>query len=304
MLDWRVRPTRTGPADWPDADRPDAEWPDAPQGRKTEPTVEADRAAITEADEARDDDVSEAQRLPAQPNNSLITGIQCLQHLVSAGGPIGSREVARRLGLTHTRVNRLLGTLAYMGLLERDAERRYRPGPGLHALAAQSMMASGLLPAALPMMKQLRSDGYTVALGTVWDGQVCYLFHERPGQSIEEAILRHELWPADHSTIGVALLAARGEPLPEMPSPPRDARVTLLPGQDIQTTVAEARKRGYAALKFENDVVSIGVTIGRPPVAGLAISSRHIGDEFIPEIAKRLHKAAAEIDARIHAPAG
>ncbi|PAX06949.1 IclR family transcriptional regulator [Sphingomonas lenta] len=240
-----------------------------------------------------------ARGLPAQPNNSLITGIDCLQQLVGAGGPIGSREVARRMGLTHTRVNRILGTLAYMGLLERDADRRYRPGPRLHALAAQSMMASGLLPAALPTLKELRSDGYTVALGTIWNGQVCYLFHERPGQSIEGAILRHELWPADHSTIGVALLAAQDGPPGPIPPAPGNVPESLLPGQDIETTVEAARKRGYAVLKFEDDIVSIGTTIGHPPVAGVAISSRHIGDNFIPDISKRLQAAADAIEQRL-----
>lgn len=244
---------------------------------------------------------SEATRkLPAQPNNSLITGIECLQHLVGAGGPIGSREVARRMGLTHTRVNRLLGTLAYMGLLEQDAERRYRPGPALHALAAQSMMASGLLPAALPSLLELRRDGYTVALGTLWSGLVCYLFHERPGQQLEDAILRHELTPADHSAIGVALLASRPGSPAKPPKLAKGLRTTLLPGQDVETLVQEAREKGYALLRYEDDVKSIGVTIGSPPIAGLAVSGLHIGEEFVPEIAERLHALALEIERRIH----
>jgi DNA-binding IclR family transcriptional regulator len=238
--------------------------------------------------------------LPAQPNNSLITGLECLQHIVGAGAAIGSREVARRMGMTHTRVNRLLGTLAYMGLLEKDADRRYRPGPGLHALAAQSMMASRLLPSALPVLTGLGRDGYTVALGTLWNGQVCYLFHERPGQSVEDAILRHELWPADHSTVGIAILAARDDETSAMPAPPQDAQVTLLPGQDISVTVAAARKTGYATLSFDDDVISIGVAVGSPPIAGLAVSGRHLGEKFIPEIAERLHEAANEIERRMY----
>jgi DNA-binding IclR family transcriptional regulator len=239
---------------------------------------------------------------PAQPNNSLINGIECLQRVVGADEAVGSREVARRMGLTHTRVNRLLGTLAHMGLLERDADRKYRPGPALHALAAQSMMASRLLPSALPALQKLRSDGYTVALGTLWEGKVCFLFHERPWQSMEEAILRHELWPAQLTSVGVALLAHQTGSLAKLEPGPEAARARLLPGHEPKQAVAFARKNGYAVLRFVGDVVSIGVTLGTPPIAGLAVSGQHIGDEFIPAIAEKLHASAADILARIAEP--
>jgi DNA-binding IclR family transcriptional regulator len=233
--------------------------------------------------------------LPAQPNNSLILGIECLRTIARIGGPVGSRELARRLELTHTRVNRILGTLAYMGLLERDAERRYRPGPALQMLAAQSIMASQLLPAALPVLKQLGRLGHTVALGTLWQGEVCYLFHERPGQSVEDAILRHEIWPADQSSLGIALLAAQpGEP-DAMSIVQDPVRARILPGQDVATLVAETRRQGYAALRFTDHTISVGVTVGAPPIAGLAISSQHLGAEYIPRIAETLHEAAQEI---------
>lgn len=240
--------------------------------------------------------------LPAQPNNSLILGMECLRLVTVAGGAIGSREVARRLGLTHTRINRLLGTLAFMGLLERDADRRYRPGPALHALAAQSMMASRLLPAALPTLRDLGRDGYTVALGTLWAGKVCYLYHQRFGQSQDEAILGHELWPADRTTIGIALLAAKQGPMEAIEPGDVPAGSTLLPDQDVQQTVTEARERGYAMLRFSDDVVSIGVAIGHPPVAGIAVSRRQLGGEFLEAVAGRLHRAAGEIEQRMHAP--
>lgn len=244
----------------------------------------------------------EKPKPPAQPNNSLINGIECLQRVVSASEAVGSREVARRMGLAHTRVNRLLGTLAHIGLLERDSDRKYRPGPALHALAAQSMMASRLLPSALPALQRLRTDGYTVALGTLWEGKVCFLFHERPWQSMEEAILRHELWPAQLTSLGVALLAHQSGSLDQLEPAPAEASARLLPGHDAKRVVAFARKHGYGLLRFVGDVVSIGVVIGTPPIAGLAISGQHIGAEFIPEIAKKLHAAADEILARMAEP--
>lgn len=256
----------------------------------------------------RTDENGTRRALPAQPNNSLIVGIECLQQVVGAEGPIGSREIARRMNLTHTRINRLLGTLSYMGLLDQDGDRRYRPGPGLHSLAAQSMLASRLLPSALPRLIELSREGLTVALGTMWRGQVCFLFHERPGQALEDAILRHELWPASHSTIGVALLASRsgdsGNSGDSDEARDDEHSDELLPGQSLGETVARARERGYAVLRFKDGSVSVGVTIGIPPIAAIAVSSRHFSSEVIPEMAARLRDTAAAIDEKVRQASG
>ena len=70
--------------------------------------------------------------LPAQPNQSLIHGLECFQAVVAAGRPVGNRELARLLGADPTRVNRVLKTLAHLQLLERTPQRKYRPGPAVH----------------------------------------------------------------------------------------------------------------------------------------------------------------------------
>jgi DNA-binding IclR family transcriptional regulator len=233
-------------------------------------------------------------KLPAQPNESLINGIAVLQRVVSAGAPAGSREIARQMGMSATRVNRLLGTLAHLGLLERDANRKYRPGPGLHVLGTQSMMASRLLPAALPVLMKLRQGGFTVALGVLWEGRVCYLFHERPWQPIEEALFRHVLWPAQHSSLGIALLAAQpGDP--QLVEADPQLSISVEPDQKPADLIAFARQHGYAILRHTNNYISIGVTVGNPPVAGLAVAGNLIGENYYGDIALRLKEAAAEI---------
>jgi DNA-binding IclR family transcriptional regulator len=246
--------------------------------------------------------VIQKPKLPAQPNESLINGIAVLQRVVSAGAPAGSREIARQMGMLATRVNRLLGTLAHLGLLEQDSSRKYRPGPALHILGAQSMIASRLLPAALPVLMRLRQEGgFTVALGVLWEGRVCFLFHERPWQPVEEALFRHVLWPAQYSSLGIALLAARdGEPHLVEPEP--GLPISVAPNQNITDLIAFTRKNGYAVLRHTNNHVSIGVTVGTPPVAGLAVAGNLIGDEFLPEIARRLQAAAVEITQRMGEP--
>jgi DNA-binding IclR family transcriptional regulator len=144
---------------------------------------------------------------PAQPNLSLQCGIDCLLALASAEQPVGSREMARRLGEEHTRVNRLLGTLAHLGLAERTADRKYTPGPGVHLLAAMSLRGSKLLKTALPHIRDLMErTRERIALGVLWRDHVCYLFHGGPDEPMEAAIAPETLCPATQSSIGMVLL--------------------------------------------------------------------------------------------------
>lgn len=211
--------------------------------------------------------------MPAQPNQSLINGIACLQAVVAAGRPVGSREVARLLDDEHTRVSRHLSTLAGIGLLEQTPERKYQPGPGLHVLAAQSLHGSMLLSAALPHLKELLGRDMTVALGVLWRDHVCFLFHSRPGQPLEESIGRHELHPADRSSAGLALLA-HARPRPHDPPPRAKALAEpVVPVADLEAALEGVRELGYARLRVpEKGLLSVGLAVGDPPVAALAVS--------------------------------
>lgn len=248
-----------------------------------------------------------AIKQPAQPNQSLISGIACLQTLVSAERPMGSRELARLLGEEPTRVNRLLGTLASLGLAEQTPDRKYRPGPAVHVLAAQSLHGSALLSCALPQLRALRQENdsaggpLTVALGVLWSLRVSFLVHARPGQPLEEAIGSHEAHPFDNSSIGVVLAAYQhGGPSGR---PPAGAEVELVKRLErLGPVLDNVRLDGVARLTFPLDVVSLGVPIpsaaAAPPIAGLAVSGRfQPGDE--PGAIRRLRAAAEEIVAQM-----
>ena len=215
--------------------------------------------------------------MPAQPNVSLINGLACLQELVAADAPIGSRVLARRLGLEPTRVNRLLGTLAQLGLAEQDAERKYRPGPGVHVLAAQSLRGSRLLRAALPVIRTLDAGGGRVALGVLWRDQVCYLYHGDPRRPLEAGIGGHELYPADQSSIGAVLRAAQA------------------PASDV--AAAAVRVQGHALLRAGRGNASLAVPVGTPAIAGLALFGTGVDSARAPALAAMLGKAAALIAA-------
>lgn len=147
----------------------------------------------------------------AQPNQSIIDGITCLQALAAERGPVGMTALARKLGIETTRMNRIMKTLAYLGLAMQTEDRKYVCGPGVHVLAAQSLFASGLLHRAIPALEQLqRQTGRGVALGLLWRDKVSYLYHSSL-KSPENPIARVGSFPAAKSGIGMAILAAQSE---------------------------------------------------------------------------------------------
>lgn len=211
--------------------------------------------------------------MTAQPNQSLGHSLEVLHALCGADGPIGSRELSRRLGMEHTRVNRLLGTMAKLGLAEKTVDRRYRPGPAVHVLAASSLRSSGLLQAALPVIRELHAEGFAAALGILWRDQVCYLYHGKPNQPLERGLAGHQLFPATWSSIGTILLAQNDPAL------------------------ADVKAQGWAWVVPANNPIggSMAAPVGNPIVAAVAIIPN---DKSNPaQYAPRLLEAAAAITA-------
>lgn len=231
---------------------------------------------------------------PAQPNQSLQDGIECLEALVGAGRPVGSRELSRMLGMEPTRANRLLGTLAYIGLAQQTPNRKYEPGPGIHLLAAMSLRGSNLLAVALPIIQELQQQtNAIVALGVLWRDKVCYLYH---GKSSEAAagIGGQDLYPVDRSSIGLILLAERDEEGVREVLSYRSRDDSLVDEDKVFRCVNKARKQGWAML---SEARSIAVPVGSPAAAALAIAGSGEPDElksWLPNLrdaAKRIAEA-------------
>ena len=207
-------------------------------------------------------------RLPAQPNQSLAGGLACLLQLVSTDGPVGCRQMGRELGMEPTRVHRLLGTLAHLGLARRTPDRKYVAGTGINVLAAMTMRRSRLLACAGPHIEALRADtGLGVALGVLWRRHVCYLYHGPRGRTPLAAITGGNLFPAEISSIGKVLLAERAAG--EVRALYRD-RATDDGPVDVKGLLAELKQvstQGYAVYEGR----SVAVAVGRPAVAGLAL---------------------------------
>lgn len=221
--------------------------------------------------------------LPAQPNQSLIDGLAVLQAVAGRREAVGGRELARELDLEPTRVNRLLKTLAHLGLAQQGAGRKYRAGPGIHVLAAQALFGSGLLRWAVPRLEALHRHGLVVAMGVLWRDQVSYLYHATPGMPAAEAVGRTGLFPASRSGIGMALLAV-------------SADLRRLP-RDLHAPLREIRKQGYAFVETSDALNhSLGMALPGDHAAAIALSGR-IDRGQLPALVASLRQTTEAIDA-------
>lgn len=147
--------------------------------------------------------------MTAQPNQSLIDGITCLQELSSSSRPLGNKELAERLGINVVKVNRLLKSLKSIGMVEQNKQRKYVCGSGIHLLAAQSLHNSTILRASLRVALGQDYNDRTLAIGTLWRTSVIYTYYALDTHSPLEGLSGYRTTDVNVSTIGQALLAEK-----------------------------------------------------------------------------------------------
>ena len=204
--------------------------------------------------------------MSSQPNQSLIDGITCLQSLASSNRPVKSRELARELGLNHTRVNRLLRTLKSIDLAVQDHQRSYLPGPGVHVLASLSMNSSPLFKSVMPVVEELLPAPYLVAVGALWRDKVTYLFHAERMKSAASGIASFPVHDAATSSIGQMLLAEESDESVER-------RLGSERFERLLPKLHKIRKDGFN-VRHDPDTgeYSIAVPVHKPALAGVAFS--------------------------------
>ena len=237
--------------------------------------------------------------LPAQPNQSLIDGLTVIQALAMRDAPVGCRELARETGIELTKVNRLLKTLAHIGLARQNPRRKYITGPGIHVLASQALHGSGLLKTAFDPLEKLSQLNLIVALGVLWRDQVSYLYFRTPGTSAAQAIGSLGLFPASQSSIGMVTLAGM-----EMEEVKSLYAGKVIPGYENSQAlffkeVQKTREQGYG-LVYRDDTkeTSMAVAVGMPLVGAIALSGRMKNNEQNTYL-KILKNIAKEITERL-----
>ena len=234
-------------------------------------------------------------KLNAQPNQSLIDGIATLQALAVSPEPIGTRELARQLGFDPTRVNRLLKTLAYLGIARQTSNRKYTAGPGMHVLAAQSLFASHFIRDAIPALEGLQRFGLTVAMGVLWRDSVSYLVHAPAGMPIAQGLGRIGLLPASSSGIGMALLAEHDdEYVRELYAGREIPSFDTI--DDLLAVLRGIREQDFARIRVGSDDErhTVAIAVSRPAYFAIGMSG-WIPEQNTPQIVDALRTVGASI---------
>jgi DNA-binding IclR family transcriptional regulator len=219
--------------------------------------------------------------MSSQPNQGLTDGLACLTALCAAGRPVGGRELARELDLHHVKVNRLLMTLAEMGILRQDEQRRYLPAAGLHVLAALAGHGSGLLRRARGVLADLHGHWpeATFAIGVRWRDRVAYLYHAGPGARALDAAGVPGLYLLEDSSIGQALLAAESEGADQAT------------GEGLPVHGALVHERGGERHRS----IAVPIWEAGQPIAAIAATGLPMTQRVAP-VVRRLEKAASAIE--------
>lgn len=208
----------------------------------------------------------EIYSMSAQPNQSIIHGITCLQTLAASPEPVGCRELARQVGLPPMTVNRILRTLMFMGMVVQNEKKSYLPGPAIHILAAQSIHGSALMNKALPVIENYLPADHIVSIGVLWGDKVSYLIHALPERSFSQSLLSNHLYDVTQSTIGIMLLSCMS-----------DEQILTLLGEDhfdeIRAHISFARINGYACREHDSpNEKTIAVMLDENSYAAIALS--------------------------------
>lgn len=233
-------------------------------------------------------------KLPAQPNKSLIDGITVLQELSRRGIPTSCLELARDLGMENTRVHRILKTLAFLGLTKTNKSRKYMCGDGMHILAAQSLFGSGLLQIAIRYLEKLHACGLTVALGVLWRDKTSYLYHHDPRKkSTIEGLGGSGSVPLGMSSIGMVLMAQKSdsEIVEILTEHPAEGYCGTM--DDFMLEMKKTRERGYADVVTDHR--SMAITIGHPAFASIAFAG-NIPDSDVDKYLQILKSTAKQIE--------
>jgi len=202
-------------------------------------------------------------------SQSLERGLMVLELLNNSPTPLGVREVARRLEISTTIVQRLVNTLAEYHYLEQVAEtRRYRIGPRALGLGSSLLRHDKLISSANAELQRLANEhGLSGFLCGLRGARAVYLLAVQSHGPVAITAIPGETAYLHSTAMGKALLAWMGnDAVTELVG--KEALLKLTP-KTIDTMpaliddLAEVRRRGYATSIEENlpGVISIGAPI-------------------------------------------
>ncbi|WP_104182143.1 IclR family transcriptional regulator [Arthrobacter sp. B0490] len=221
------------------------------------------------------------------PSQTLSRGIQTLEILAAADGPLTIAEIAAALAVHRSVAYRILRTLEDHSLLSRDGSGRFKLGAGLAVLARS--VSRDLQAAALPELTALANQLDMTAFVVIWDRHECVTLttvepHHSRGAVVQRPGSRH---PVDSGAPGIAIQSAFDEA----------GWTDACPMVPYRLQAAKARGLGYAESHDEviAGVSSVAVPLALPEDKPAALAVVYVRSDQDPaavgaELAKRAER--------------
>jgi DNA-binding IclR family transcriptional regulator len=205
----------------------------------------------------------------ASGSQSLERGLDVLEVVEAEGGDIGVREIARRLALSPTIVQRMVTSLARRGYFDRNAENaRYRLGYRALALGANNEHGSDYIGTARRELELLaRGQSLNGFIAVLHGGRAVYLLAVQAEGPVAIKVAPGSEMPLHSTAAGKVLLASQSDAearrLLGHGKLPAITPHTITDPAAVVTSLAKVRKQGFATVAEENirGVLSVGAPI-------------------------------------------
>ncbi|WP_143261873.1 IclR family transcriptional regulator [Allokutzneria sp. NRRL B-24872] len=239
--------------------------------------------------------------------NAVEKALRVLEAVSMPGSPHRLAEIAATAGVPKPSAHRILGTFAERGFVHSHGGGRYAPGPRLRAMAAQ--VAGDDDRGVDQVLAELqRQVGHTVHLALRAGDRAVYTHKVEADQPFRTSS-RIGMWLPLHSTaIGKCVLAHLGvterDDVLGGAGLARRTPATITEREQLDTELAEVRRRGYAVDDEENEASircvaaplldASGRPVGAVSVSGVAfLVSREQIEAFAPEVRHAAQSLAA-----------
>jgi DNA-binding IclR family transcriptional regulator len=205
----------------------------------------------------------------AAGSQSLERGLDVLEVVEAEGTDIGVREIARRLDLSPTIVQRMVTSLAKRGYVDKNTETaRYRLGYRSLALGAHSEHGSDYIGTARRELERLARDhSLNGFISVLHGGRAVYLLAVQAEGPVAIKVAPGSEMPLHSTAAGKVLLAARSDgEARKLLGHHKLAAITPHTVTDAAAVIAglaKVRKQGFATVSEENirGVLSVGAPI-------------------------------------------
>lgn len=204
--------------------------------------------------------------------------VALMRALSEADGPLGLRDLARRVGLSPSTTRRILASLAYHGLCEQTQEGSYRLGLVLFELGSRVEADLDIRTRSLPALQRLAEESHLTAFICIQRDDRAIAIERVDGRyAFSLALTVGGSLPLHAGGAARALLAylPEEEALRLLEASPREAftKRTLTEPDEILADMREVRERGYA---ISDEDVTPGVAALGMPVFGHLFEDRPV----------------------------